>query len=454
MTAASGQGPSTARPAPAERAGDTSRENPWPVRALSQRMAQYVAKAPAAWIEGQLAQVNVRPGSSTAFLVLRDTAVDMSMSATCSTLAVTGQARPLREGDRVVVYGKFEFYSDPRQPVAADQRAASGRTRRVARPAAAHPRTARRRGTHRGGAEEAAAVPAQASVGLITGRASAAESDVLANASARWPTVQFRVRNVAIQGTGAVTQIMDALADLDADPDVEVIVLARGGGSVEDLLPFSDETLCRAVSDCRTPGGVGGRSRAGPPDRRRRRRRTLLHPDRCGQTDRPGRGGRAADCRSAAQPGPPQPDHWVVTEQHRLDGVRGRSVLADPLRPIEPRADQLAGLQPPRLGACSVGCWTTSGRTRAQPRPTARPRPGGHPVPRVRRRADVADGGCCATPRTGAGRRRAADQAGGGRGAGDQRRRRRGRKNDRTWIASSARRARTGQRRGRREPGS
>src|SRR5690606_8138841 len=77
-------------------------------------------------------------------------------------------------------------------------------------------------------------------VGLITGRASAAERDVLTNARRRWPAVEFRVIPVAVQGPSAVTQIVEALARLDADPTVDVIILARGGGSVEDLLPFSD----------------------------------------------------------------------------------------------------------------------------------------------------------------------------------------------------------------------
>src|SRR5262249_16837177 len=75
-------------------------------------------------------------------------------------------------------------------------------------------------------------------IGLITGRASAAERDVLTNARRRWPAVDFRVVNVAVQGPSAVTQIIDALAVLDQDPVVDVIIMARGGGSLEDLLPF------------------------------------------------------------------------------------------------------------------------------------------------------------------------------------------------------------------------
>jgi exodeoxyribonuclease VII large subunit len=90
-------------------------------------------------------------------------------------------------------------------------------------------------------------------IGLICGRDSAAERDVLRNAARRWPAVQFRVRQVAVQGATASAEVIDALQRLDADADVQVIIIARGGGSLEDLLPFSDEDLVRAVAGCRTP---------------------------------------------------------------------------------------------------------------------------------------------------------------------------------------------------------
>src|SRR5699024_1949380 len=90
-------------------------------------------------------------------------------------------------------------------------------------------------------------------VGLITGRGSAAERDVLAVSQDRWPAVQFRVINTAVQGTGTVAQVIDALQLLDVDPDVNVIIIARGGGSVEDLLHFSEEALQRAVAAAHTP---------------------------------------------------------------------------------------------------------------------------------------------------------------------------------------------------------
>jgi len=90
-------------------------------------------------------------------------------------------------------------------------------------------------------------------IGLVCGRDSAAERDVLHNAARRWPAVRFRTLEVAVQGPYAVAEVIEALRELDADPEVEVIIVARGGGSIEDLLPFSDEALVRTVAACRTP---------------------------------------------------------------------------------------------------------------------------------------------------------------------------------------------------------
>jgi exodeoxyribonuclease VII large subunit len=90
-------------------------------------------------------------------------------------------------------------------------------------------------------------------VGLVCGRASAAERDVVENALRRWPSTRFEIRQVAVQGPNAVAEVTAALAELDAHPEVDVVVIARGGGSVEDLLPFSNETLVRAVAQARTP---------------------------------------------------------------------------------------------------------------------------------------------------------------------------------------------------------
>jgi exodeoxyribonuclease VII large subunit len=90
-------------------------------------------------------------------------------------------------------------------------------------------------------------------IGLICGRDSAAERDVLDNARRRWPAVAFEVETVAVQGNYAVAEVVEALRRFDADPTIDVIIITRGGGSLEDLLPFSDETMVRAVAGARTP---------------------------------------------------------------------------------------------------------------------------------------------------------------------------------------------------------
>jgi exodeoxyribonuclease VII large subunit len=90
-------------------------------------------------------------------------------------------------------------------------------------------------------------------VGLVTGRDSDAEADVIRALRDRFPPTRIAVAHALVQGVDAVPDLIDALARLDAEPDVDVIVLARGGGSVEDLLPFSDERLCRAIAALDTP---------------------------------------------------------------------------------------------------------------------------------------------------------------------------------------------------------
>jgi exodeoxyribonuclease VII large subunit len=90
-------------------------------------------------------------------------------------------------------------------------------------------------------------------VGLICGRNTDAEKDVVENAKRRWPAVEFEIREVTVQGAAAVVEVSAALRELEADPEVDVIIITRGGGSFEDLLPFSDETLVRLAASCQTP---------------------------------------------------------------------------------------------------------------------------------------------------------------------------------------------------------
>ncbi|MGL5908823.1 MAG: exodeoxyribonuclease VII large subunit [Phycicoccus sp.] len=235
-----------------DKAADTSAEHPWPVRLLSMRIGEYVEKMSVLWVEGQVVQLTRRPGARTAYLTLRDPDVDMSLSCSVHVNALDAMAGPLAEGARVVLQAKPAFWN---------QRGSLVLDARQIRPVGVGELLARIEYLRRTLAQEGLFdrdrkrplpfLPRR--VGLVCGRASAAERDVVENARRRWPGVVFELRQVSVQGSTAVTEVGAALAELDAIPDVDVIVIARGGGGVEDLLPFSNETLIRAVAACRTP---------------------------------------------------------------------------------------------------------------------------------------------------------------------------------------------------------
>lgn len=249
MTVPDGQ-PARASTLP-ERAADTTAEHPWPVRLLSMKVGDYVEKMSVVWVEGQVVQLNRRPGSSMAYLTLRDTDVDMSFSVAIRVTALDAMP-PLQPGARVVTQVKPAFWA---------QRGSLTLDARQIRPVGVGELLARIEYLKNTLAAEGLFDPRRKrplpflprTVGLICGRGSAAEHDVIENARRRWPAVQFALRTVAVQGSSAVPEVIAALEALDATDGVDVIVIARGGGSVEDLLPFSNEAMLRAVSAARTP---------------------------------------------------------------------------------------------------------------------------------------------------------------------------------------------------------
>lgn len=227
---------------------ESSAESPVPVRTVARLLGGWIDRLGRVWVEGQVTGLRPRPGMSTVFLTLRDPVADVSIPVTASRELCTG----LTEGARVVVWAKPSYYLNRGsvalaaldiRPVGVGELLA--RLERLRGMLAAEGLFA---------ADRKQPLPfLPRTVGLICGRASAAERDVLETAIRRWPAAAFRVEEVAVQGPYAVAEVTAALTRLDADPAVEVIVLARGGGSVEDLLPFSDEALCRAVAATRTP---------------------------------------------------------------------------------------------------------------------------------------------------------------------------------------------------------
>ncbi len=317
-----------------------SAEHPWPVRTVATRVAKWIDRLGTVWVEGQLTQMNVRPDSKTVFMVLRDPAADMSLSVTCPRDLVLDAPVRLAEGTQVILCGKPTFYtgrgsfslrvSEIRAVGIGELLARLERLRRLLDAEGLFdPRLKR-------------PIPfLPAMVGLITGRASAAEHDVTTVAAARWPAVRFAVRNVAVQGPKAVPQIVDALRELDAHPDVDVIVVARGGGSVEDLLPFSDETLCRAIAACTTPvvSAVGHEPdnplcdfvadlRAATPTDAAKRIVPDMAAERALLDDLCRRGARALR-------------NWVVREERIVHQLRSRPVLAAPLQALTARSEEV-----------------------------------------------------------------------------------------------------------------
>lgn len=321
-----------------------SPENPFPVRSVSMKIKDWIERLGTVWVEGQVAQLSTRPNSSTAYITLRDPSVDMSLSITCPRELVLNAPVKLTEGTRVVMLGRPNFFvgrgsfslrvNQIRAVGVGELLARIERLRqllhaeglfdpRLKRPIPFLPNT----------------------IGLITSRGSHAEHDVISVATSRWPAVRFAVRNTAVQGPNTVPQVVEALRGLDADPDVDVIVIARGGGGVEDLLPFYDETLCREIAKCTTPvvSAIGHEPdnplcdlvadlRAATPTDAAKR----IVPDAAAEqayiTDLCRRGGRALR-------------NWVTREQHTLDQLRSRPVLAQPLAAITARADEVDRLR-------------------------------------------------------------------------------------------------------------
>jgi exodeoxyribonuclease VII large subunit len=308
---------------------DSSPEQPLPVRTVSRAIGEWIGRLGRVWIEGQVTQVTRRPGQATCFIVLRDTAAEMSLQVSCRRALLDHLVPPLGEGARVVVWAQPQFYA---------VRGSLSLTAHEIRPIGVGALLARIEQLRGALAAEGLFAPERKRplpflprvVGLVTGRSSAAERDVVENARRRWPAVEVRIEPVAVQGPYAVTEILAALQRLDADPEVDVIVLARGGGSMEDLLPFSDESLVRAVAASRTPvvSAVGHETDVPLVDHAADRRAST--PTDAAKLVVPDVAEESARVRLLLDRARRHITARLESEQHRLDALRSRPVLADP----------------------------------------------------------------------------------------------------------------------------
>jgi len=230
---------------------ETSAESPAPVRVISEAIGEYLSRLGNVWIEGELSEVTVRPGAQMVFMRLRDTSADMSISIMCHK-SVLESVAPLPQNARVVMNSKVSWYAkNGSLSFSVKEIRQVGVGELLARLEALKNQLASEGLFDDSNKQELPFLPK--SIGLICGRNSDAEKDVVENAKRRWPSVNFEIREVAVQGAAAVVEVSGALRELDANPDVEVIIITRGGGSFEDLLPFSDESLVRLVASCTTP---------------------------------------------------------------------------------------------------------------------------------------------------------------------------------------------------------
>ena len=229
---------------------ETSSESPAPVRVVSEAIKDYIDRLGPIWIEGEISELNERSGGM-AFMRLRDTSADMSISVMCYK-TVLASVQPLPANARVVIYAKPSWFTkNGSLTMSAKEIRQVGVGELLARLEALKEKLAAE-GLF--SIDRKIALPRlPRSVGLICGRNTDAEKDVVENARRRWPSVQFEIREVAVQGAAAVVEVSEALAELEANPDVDVIIITRGGGSFEDLLPFSDESLVRLAASCTTP---------------------------------------------------------------------------------------------------------------------------------------------------------------------------------------------------------
>jgi exodeoxyribonuclease VII large subunit len=321
----------------------TSLEQPAPVRQIASAIAGWIDRLGAVWVEGQIAQLNRRQGMNTVFLTLRDTVADISVQVTCSRQVFDSLNPPVVEGASVVVFAKPSYYpnrgtlslyaSDIRMVGLGELLARLERRRQLLAAEGLFARELKR------------GLPfLPHTVGLITGAQSAAERDVLENARRRWPAVRFAMRHAAVQGPHAAREVIEALGALDRDPDVDVVIIARGGGSVEDLLPFSDEGLVRAVHTARTTvvSAIGHEPdtplldlvadvRASTPTDAAK----LVVPDVAEEID------RIARLRDR---GRQVLTHWLAQQQHQLDAIRARPSLANPRSVLDDRSREVEEL--------------------------------------------------------------------------------------------------------------
>ncbi|NMW60393.1 exodeoxyribonuclease VII large subunit [Mobiluncus mulieris] len=236
----------------APRALQTTRDNPWPLALLLEKMDEYIDRMAPTWVEAQVIEYNQRPGNRMSFFRAKDLEADMSMQVKAFGNVIAAAGPAMQAGARVVMQVKPDFYTktgDLSLMAAEIHPAGMGgmleELERLKQRLAAEGLFSRE---HK---KELPFLPRR--VGLICGHKARAQADVKENVWRRWPLMEFEVREVAVQGENCPREVAAAIAELDTVADIDVIVVTRGGGAFEDLLGFSDEGVVRVAFAAQTP---------------------------------------------------------------------------------------------------------------------------------------------------------------------------------------------------------
>ena len=320
----------------------SSEQTPWSVASFTNTLKEWITRLGNVWVEGQISQIS--PKKDVFFGELRDLVADKGFSIHSRRPDVLAAVSELTAGDRVVALVHPDFWErsgKTSMDVLAIRKVGLGelleRIERLRQQLIKEGLTL---------AERKQPLPFLPNlIGLITGANSDAEKDVLQNTKARWPQVRFKVQHTPVQGDKAAPEIIKAIELLDADPEVDVIVLARGGGSFQDLLVFSDEKVVRAVANCKTPivSAIGHENdrpltdevadvRASTPTDAAK----LIVPDVIEERKKITQALERISLRVVG---------FVQNQIEMISGIRSRPILANPFTLVDERALQISQLE-------------------------------------------------------------------------------------------------------------
>lgn len=233
------------------RADQTTPQTPWTISRVAQNFKNYICQLPSFWVEAEIVEYNYRPGTNIAFIVLRDLKEKTSIQAYAFSSTLDKTSQNIQTSAKIVALVKPNFWQNRGTLTLEIKEIKVDGIGEILLKIEQLRKQLEKEGLFDSDRKKSLPfIPKK--IGLICGRQAKAKHDVLENTFLRW-NANFEIREVAVQGQKCVTEVLQALEELQQDKDIQVIVIARGGGSVEDLLPFSDEKLVRTVAQCEIP---------------------------------------------------------------------------------------------------------------------------------------------------------------------------------------------------------